>query len=263
MNRSRNTIILLGLVIGAVVVATPLIMMLPPATSEIEVTVLMGAGVIIETKGTRIYIDPLWLPSNYSELPADVILITHPHVDNYHTPSLDIVNTNDTLFVCPENMTEAIDRYDGVGVNPGDSIMYGDFNITAFPMYAPDYTNGVTSNHPREANWTSFIIDIDGFRILHTGDAKYMDEYDELTGTIDLAILSINFDITWGGLNESLLPIIDAINTIQPKYTIPVNSVDGVRETFVSEYYLLIESSDCEVLNLGYWTSCIIEIEGN
>lgn len=258
--------IILGLIIGAIVVATPVILMFPPAqesTTEIEVTVLMGAGVMIEVKGIRMYLDPLFLASNYSDLPADVILITHPHVDNYHTPSIDIVLTNDTLFVCPENMTEAIDRYDGLGVNPGDSFLFGDFNITAFPMYAPDYTNGVTSNHPREFNWTSFIIDIDGFKILHTGDAKYMDEYEELAGTIDLAFLSINFDITWGRLNMSLLPIVDAINTIQPHYTIPVNGIDGVRETFVSEYFLLVESPDCEILNLGYWTSCTIEMDEN
>jgi L-ascorbate metabolism protein UlaG (beta-lactamase superfamily) len=258
--------IILGFIIGAVVVTTPLVMMLPQAqetTTEMKVTVLMGAGAMIEVKGVRMYLDPLYLSGNYSELPADIILITHPHVDNYHRPSIDLVYTNDTLFVCPENMTEAIDRYDGLGVNPGDSFLYGDFNITAFPMYAPDYPNGVTSNHPREFNWTSFVVDIGGFKILHTGDAKYMDEYEELTGTIDLAFLSINFDITWGGLNESLLPIVDAINTIQPRYTIPVNGIDGVRETFVSEYCLLVESSYCEVLNLGYWTSCTIAIDGD
>jgi L-ascorbate metabolism protein UlaG (beta-lactamase superfamily) len=160
-------------------------------------------------------------------------------------------------------MTEAIDRYDGFAVNPGNSFLFGDFNITAIPMYAPDYTSGVPSNHPREANWTSFIIDIDGFKILHSGDAKYMEEYEELTGTIDLALLSINFDPTWGGVNESLLPIVDAINMIRPKYTIPINTIDVVRETFVADYCTLIEHSDCEILNLGYWTSCTIAIDGN
>ena len=130
MMRSRNSMIILGLIIGAVVIAAPVILMLPPAQdsgTEIKVTVLMGAGVMVETEGTRIYIDPLFLPSNYSNLPADLLLVTHPHVDNYHTPSIDIIYTSDTLFVCPENMTEAIDRYDGLGVNPGDSFLFGDF----------------------------------------------------------------------------------------------------------------------------------------
>jgi len=256
--------VIIGLVIGVIVVATPFILMNPAAQeapSEIKVTVLMGAGVMIEAKEIRIYIDPLFLSSNYSELPADVILITHPHTDNYHTPSINIVVTNDTLFVCPENMTEAIDRYDGFGVNPGDSFLFGDINITAFPMYASDYPSGIVSNHPRAFNWTSFIIDIDGFKILHTGDAKYMEEYEELTGTIDLAILSINFDPTWGRLNESLLPIVDAIDSIQPRFTIPVNTIDIVRETFISEYSILVESPDCEVLNLGYWTDYTFEID--
>jgi L-ascorbate metabolism protein UlaG (beta-lactamase superfamily) len=263
---SKNSKIMLVVIIGALVITTPalLVMLQSQNTPEdIKVSLLMNAGVMIEVKGIRIYIDPLYLPSNYSELPADVILITHPHTDHYYTEDIEDIMTNDTLFVCPENMTDAIDSYDGMGVNPGDSFLVGDINITAFHLYLPDYPSGADTFHPRSANWTSFIIEIDGFKIFHAGDTKYIDEYEELTGTIDLAFLPIYFDPGWGPLNESLLPIVDAINTIQPKYTIPMHYMGGNFDIFMSEYSILIEHTECEVLGLQYFTTLVFTTDGN
>lgn len=256
--RSRNSKILFGIILGAIVVSAPIILMLlPQSQSEISVSLLINDGVMIEANGIRIFIDPLFLPSNYSDMPADLILITHAHGDHYSPLDIDIVYTNDTLFVCPENMTEAIDRYDGFGVNPGDTFLFGDINITAFPLYLPDYPSGVPSAHPRESNWTSFIIDINGFTIFHAGDNKYIDEYEQLTDKIDLAFLPIYFDPGLGALNESLLPIVDAINTIRPRSIILTHYIGAIRETFISEYSILVDDSECEILDIEYWTDLI------
>jgi L-ascorbate metabolism protein UlaG (beta-lactamase superfamily) len=257
MMRSRNSKIVLGIIIGAIVVSTPIILLIPPAqeTTTITLKLLLNDGVMIEAKGIRIYIDPFYIPSNYTELPADVILITHPHTDHYSRFDIEDIITNDTLFVCPENMTAAIDRFDGFGVNPGDSFLVGDINITAFPQYLHEYDSGLPSAHPRSANWTSFIIDIDGFTIFHAGDAKYMDEYEELTDTIDVACLPIYFDPGLGPLNESLLPIVDAIDTIKPRTTILTHFTNENRETFISEYAPLVEYTSGDILNLEYWTT--------
>jgi L-ascorbate metabolism protein UlaG (beta-lactamase superfamily) len=165
--------------------------------------------------------------------------------------------TNDTLFVCPENMTEAIERFDGLGVNPGDSFFVGDINITTFPLYLDDYPSGLPSFHPRAANWTSFIIDINGFTIFHAGDTKYIDEYEELTGTIDVAFLPIYFDPGLGSLNASLIPIVDSINMIQPHYAIPTHFTDPNREIFITEYSILVDCPNCEILDWPYYTSRI------
>ncbi|MFW9870702.1 MAG: MBL fold metallo-hydrolase [Candidatus Thorarchaeota archaeon] len=266
MMRSRNSKILLGVIIGALVVSTPILFLMlssqPPA-NEINVRLLITTGVMIEAKGVRIYIDPYFIPSNYSDLPADVILITHPHGDHYSPSDIGDILTNDTVFVCPNNMTDAIERFDGLGVDPGDSFLVGEINFTAFRMYMPDYPSGLDSGHPKAANWTSFIIDIDGFRIYHAGDAKYMEELEELTGTIDLAFLPIYWDTGYGPLNESLLPIVDAIDLLQPKTTIPTHFFDIYRETFITEYSILVQSPDCEILNLEYWTTCTYELDAN
>ncbi len=264
MMRSRNSKILLGIVIGAIVVSASIIWMVQPVQEfliEIKLTLLFNAGVMIEVEGLRIYIDPLFIPSNYTELPADVILITHQHGDHYSPDDIEEIITNDTLFVCPANMTQAIDRFNGSGVNPGDSFLVGDINITAFYMYMPDYPSERPSVHPRSANWTSYIIEIDGFRILHAGDAKYIPEYVELTGTIDVAFLPIYFDPGYGALNESLLPIVDAIDLLQPRIVIPTHFAELYREIFNSEYSILVESPTTEILNLPYYTTRIFETD--
>lgn len=263
--RSRNSKILFGVIIGAIIVSTPIILLMFPAqpTNEIKVKLLMTAGVMIEARGVRIYIDPYFIPSNYTDLPADVILITHPHDDHYSPSDIEDILTNDTLFVCPNNMTDAIDRFDGLGVDPGDSFLVDGINITAFHMYMPDYDSGLDSGHPQTHNWTSFIIEIDGFRIYHAGDAKYMEELTEISDTIDLAFLPIYWDPGFGPLNASLLPIVDSIDLLRPKTTIPTHFFDLYRETFISEYSILVENPDCEILNLEYWTTLTFENDGN
>ena len=137
--------------------------------------------------------------------------------------------------------------------------MVGDIKITAFDMYLPDYPNGFMSAHPRPLNWTSYIIEIDGFTIFHAGDAKYMPEYEELTGTIDVAFLPIYFDPGYGPLNESLLPIVDAIDMIQPRIVIPMHFTDANREIFISDYSILVENTITDILNLPYFTTLIYE----
>ena len=260
---SRNSKIALGIVVSAIVISAPLLLMMQPVQeppTEITLNLLSNTGVMIEVEGVRIYIDPLYIPSNYTELPADVILITHDHGDHYSPSDIEDIITNDTLFICPENMTDAIERFNGTGVNPGDSFMVGDINITAFYLYLPDYSSGLPTFHPRAANWTSFIIEIDGFTIFLAGDTKYIPEYEELTGTIDVAFLPIYFDPGLGSLNESLLPIVNAINTIQPRIIIPTHFTDANLETFMTEYTILVESPSTEILNLPYYTIVTYEI---
>ncbi|MFW9787739.1 MAG: MBL fold metallo-hydrolase [Candidatus Thorarchaeota archaeon] len=265
MSLSTNSKYAFAVVIGVIVASASVFLLMNPAqepAKEIEVRLLLNAGVMIEANGVRIYVDPLYIPSNYTDLPADVVLITHPHTDHYSVSDLNDIVTNDTLFVCPANMTDAIDRFDGVGVNPGDSFLVEGINITAFPLYLPDYPSGVQSVHPESANWTSFIIDIDGFTIYHAGDNKYIDEYEELVGSIDLAFLPIYFDGGLGDLNASLYPIVQSINVIQPTYTIPTHFAGDNRETFLSEYSILVENPTNEILDVPYFTFLTFTSEG-
>jgi L-ascorbate metabolism protein UlaG (beta-lactamase superfamily) len=118
--------------IGSIVLVTQF---LPTTGGTIKLTLLENAGVMIEADGMRIYIDPIELPSNYSELPADAVLITHPHGDHFNSTVIDMLLKEDTEIIMPSNMSAEVTEYGAIGVVPGDSVLVGDISITAFYMY--------------------------------------------------------------------------------------------------------------------------------
>ena len=263
MHLSKSRKIVLAIVIGAILVSTPIILMMSlgpeqpndiPPDDEIKITLLNFAGVMIEAKGIRIYIDPYAIPDNYTELPADIILVTHPHFDHYSLLDIRDIEKNDTVFIFPENMTVQIERHDGIGLDPGESHQVGDINITAFYMYTLDRPS-LPSSHPKDANWTSYIIDIDGFKIFHAGDAKYMEEYEGLSDVFDVAFLPIYWDGAMGLVEVSLIPIVEVVETIQPKNMVPTHYSAFENDTFISDYGLQIESAGCEILNMAFFES--------
>ena len=282
MPSTRNTRIALTLIVATLVIVTPLVVMSflnqnPPPSGDgddndntdpleipvtsVNVTLLDTAGVMIEANNIRIYIDPYRIPkSNFSEYPADLILITHAHADHYSRFDINDVLKNSTLVVCPESMTTQLERYNNsLGVKPGDSFLYRGINITAFDLYLDNYPSGALSAHPKNNNWTSYIIDIDGFIIFHAGDAKYMEEYEEFPVDIDVAFLPIYFDPGYGVKNESLAPIIQVIETIKPDYCIPTHWYFSDNELFMQDYVPLLED-DCEVMNLGFFESHVFNV---
>jgi L-ascorbate metabolism protein UlaG (beta-lactamase superfamily) len=260
----------LGVAIVAIVTTTPIALFMftnqapvdNTTDNTIELTLLENAGVMIEAKGLRIFIDPFELPDNYTNYPADAILVTHPHGDHYQYSSIEKIETDDTIFVFPENMTTEINRHDGIAVNPGDQVQVGEINITAFYMYTfpPEGMEGVLATHPVESNFTSYIIEIDGFTIFHAGDSKNIDEYNQLTGQIDVALLPLGPGCQSMAEGE----VVDAIDTIEPVYFIPIHYAEGDNDVFCSIYDVQIEEIiNCQIVNLDYFESTTFEIESN
>lgn len=257
-------------IVGIILVSTPIILMMlgsgpsgdaePP--EEIKITFLLVAGVMIEAKGLRIYIDPYLIPDNYTELPADIILITHPHQDHYSLLDIRDIENENTTFIMPENMTEQVERHDAIAVNPGDSLTVDGVNITAFYLYTDDRPS-IPSNHPPEANYTSYIIDIDGFKIFHAGDAKNMTEYEDLSDTFDVAFLPIYYDPAMGDIHASLSPIAEVVETIRPRHIVPTHWNAFANSTFILNYSSQIESLGCTILNLAFFESVIFTMDGN
>jgi L-ascorbate metabolism protein UlaG (beta-lactamase superfamily) len=225
----------------------------------VKLTLLANAGVMIEADGERIYIDPIELPSNYSSLPADAVLITHPHEDHYNSTIIDMLQKADTVNIMPANMTAEVAAHNAVGVVPGDSIMVGDINITAFYMYTympPGYEDIIPS-HPKEANWTSYIIDINGFTIFHAGDSKNITEYTQLTGKIDVALLPLGPGCQAMAGDE----VVDAIAKLQPRYFIPIHATNFAAKNFVMMYDDNIAAvSDCYPFWLDHFTSYTFDV---
>ena len=223
--------------------------------STLNVTLLENAGVMIETNDTRIYIDPYLLNSTFAAYPADIVLVTHSHGDHYDPSSLDIIETASTEFIFPSNLTAECAAYGATGVEPGDTVMIGDINVTAFYMYTlPVDTN--PASHPSEANWTSFIITIGNFTIFHAGDSKNILEYYDLTGQIDLAFLPLGP----GCQTMAGYEVVTALQRIQPACFIPIHYGGGTEVTWEAAYSDDTEDIPCTLIVLEYWTQYTFDL---
>ncbi|MHA1939466.1 MAG: MBL fold metallo-hydrolase [Candidatus Thorarchaeota archaeon] len=244
--------ILILVTVGSAIVALPLLTPPPPPAGQedsITITLLDNAGVMIEADDLRIYIDPIDLNSSFEDLDADAILVTHPHGDHYQSDTIHMLQKEGTVNVFPANMTEQVSNHDGIGVVPGDSVQVGTINITAFYMYTFP-VDIYPASHPRVANWTSYIIDIDGFTIFHAGDSKNIDEYEELAGQIDVALLPLGP----GCQTMADFEIVLALETIDPGCFIPIHYAAGAVETWIAEYEdMVADRTDCNILSLDYF----------
>ncbi len=163
-----------------------------------------------------------------------------------------------TVNVFPKNMSAEIATHDGVGVNPLDSVQVGNINITAFYMYTEIWIDDVRyASHPSEAYWTSYIIDINGFKIFHAGDSKNITEYEMITGQMDVVLLPLGP----GCQSMADLEVVDAINELQPGYFIPIHFEHNIiAELWVLSYSDEIAAcSDCVPIFLEYLSSYTFE----
>ncbi|MFX0016365.1 MAG: MBL fold metallo-hydrolase [Promethearchaeota archaeon] len=222
------------------------------STEGIHITLLYNAGVMIETEDTRIYIDPFDLPSSYSNYPADAILITHDHGDHYDPTSIDLIKTDNTSFYFPAIMAAEAFLYEAYSIEPEDTFIINDFNVRCFYMYtmpgSPD------SSHPQSSNYVSYIIEIDGFTIFHAGDSWNIEEYQQLTGEIDLVLLPLGP----GCQTMTEIDVVLAIETITPSYFIPIHYTEDVKATFIFLYNDRLEDSGCQLIDLTYYDSYIL-----
>ncbi|MFW9924085.1 MAG: MBL fold metallo-hydrolase [Candidatus Thorarchaeota archaeon] len=246
LSRKVKTIISVGAIVGVLAITTPILTIsLLNYNNTIKVTLLYNAGVMIESKGIRIYIDPITLPQNYSDLPADAVLITHPHEDHSQGVTISLVQKENTVNIFPETLTSQISQHNGIGVKPGDQFTVGHVTITAFYMYTFSL-EGYPASHPQEENWTSYIIDFGGYRIFHAGDSKNIPEYSQLTGTIDIAMLPLGP----GCQSMADQEVVDALYVIRPDYFIPIHYTSSSYSTFVLSYVDDIELINCEFIGL-------------
>ncbi|MCW4011511.1 MAG: MBL fold metallo-hydrolase [Candidatus Bathyarchaeota archaeon] len=241
----------LGSLLALIIIAVGSQLVSNPATSVVEigdvnVTLLTNAGIMIETEDARIYIDPIDLPEEYGDRPADAVLVTHDHGDHYQFASIRLVQKEDTINVFPESMTSEIRSHDGVAVVPGDELMVGDIKITAYYMYtfSPDGTSA--ASHPIESGFTSYIIDINGFTLFHAGDSKNLPEYEALKGTIDVACLPLGPGCQTMYGDE----VVDVVEVLEPSYMIPIHYTEDSYRNFDVVYKRQVEPLGCTFVGL-------------
>jgi len=154
-----------------------------------------------------VYFDP-WEISDGPK--ADVICISHEHFDHCSPSDVEKVSKDDTVIVTETVSAEKLSGDIRV-LKPGESVEVAGVRVTAVPSYNTD-----KSFHPKSNEWLGFVVEMDGVRIYHAGDADFIPEMKDLD--VDIALIPVS-----GTYVMDADQAIEAARAIKPKIAVPMH----------------------------------------
>jgi L-ascorbate metabolism protein UlaG (beta-lactamase superfamily) len=154
-----------------------------------------------------IYIDPYQISSGPK---ADFVLITHEHFDHCSPEDVSKIQQPGTVIVTEKDSAKKLSG-DVRVVSPGESVSLDDVTVVAVPSYNMD-----KDFHPKKNGWLGFIVDVEGVRIYHAGDADFIPEMKDFE--VDIALLPVS-----GTYVMTAAQAVEAALAIQPKLAIPMH----------------------------------------
>ena len=165
----------------------------PTQAGEIAVTFIGHGSLMIGFGGTVMHIDPWSEMADYGTLPdADIVLITHHHIDHLDPVALKEIVRTETKFVCP---AKSAGGHDGARVIAwGDTLTVDGIGIEAIPAY--NLTNlanpGGGLVHPKGIG-NGYILSFGGLRIYVAGETELVPELAFLAERrIDIAFVAMD-----------------------------------------------------------------------
>lgn len=160
----------------------------------------------IET-GKTIYFDPYEIKPAKE---ADLILISHDHFDHCSPEDVAKIQGKNTVILTEKDSAKKLTGHVQV-MSPGEKVELGDVVVEAVPAY-----NKKTAFHPKEKGWLGFVVEVDGYRIYHTGDSDFIPEMGHLQ--VDIALLPVS-----GTYVMTAEQAAQAALTLRPKVAIPMH----------------------------------------
>jgi L-ascorbate metabolism protein UlaG (beta-lactamase superfamily) len=154
-----------------------------------------------------IYLDPYQISPGPK---ADLILITHEHFDHCSPGDVAKIQHPGTVIVTEKDSAKKLTG-DVRVMRPGESITVHEVKIEAVPSYNTD-----KDFHPKKKAWLGFILDIEGVRVYHAGDADFIPEMHEFN--VDIALLPVS-----GTYVMTADQAVKAALAINPKLAIPMH----------------------------------------
>ncbi|MFH1630463.1 MAG: MBL fold metallo-hydrolase [Pseudomonadota bacterium] len=157
--------------------------------------------------GKTVYIDPYQIEGGPV---ADVILISHDHFDHCSPEDVQKIQGPDTVVVTEKDSAKKLTG-DVRVVKPGDTVDLGDVKIEAVPSYNTD-----KDFHPKKNGWLGFVVETEGVKVYHAGDADFIPEMKNLE--VDIALLPVS-----GTYVMTADQAVKAALAINPKLAIPMH----------------------------------------
>lgn len=151
------------------------------------ITWFRGSSVRIRHRGLEIHVDPLGVDED-SE--ADVVLLTHPHYDNFSEDDIARVRGGRTVLIAPASMKKQLDDADHF-MRPGDMLQLDGFDVLAVPAHNVD-----KKFHTPDQGWLGYVFNIGDTTYYHAGDTDFLDAMYGIR--CDIAFLPIGGHYTMG-----------------------------------------------------------------
>lgn len=184
------------------------------SAGNLEISFIGHASLMLHFGGKIIHVDPYSKEGDYTQLPkADLILITHDHVDHYDPKALGSIQTDDTAMIIPMSCADRIPE--GLVMKNGDTLTELGIEVRAVPAYniVHKRENG-EPYHPGGAG-NGYVLTFGEKHIYIAGDTENTPEVKALRG-IDLAFLPMNIPFT---MTPAM--VADAARAIKPKVLYP------------------------------------------
>ncbi len=188
----------------------------------------------IETEDKTIYIDPWKLKGGKK---ADLILITHTHMDHFNEDDIKKASGPDTTIICSMDAKDGIRNL--IRMSPGERREEEGIMIEAHRAYNP-----TKEFHPKEKNWNGYVVDIGGYRIYHSGDTDVIPEM-KAVRDIDVALLPVGGTYTMTPEEAA-----EAVSMIKPKKAVPMHWGDIVGSRDDAERFKKLADCEVEILKI-------------
>jgi len=184
----------------------------------LELTSIFHGSVRLGFNNKEIHIDP-WSRGDYSSYDkADLILVTHPHMDHLDPELIAQLSSDDTILIVNRTSVEKLNDRDPQILKNGETTEVFDIKIEAIPAYnlVRERSPGVKYHPKGEGN--GYILHFGDTKVLIPGDTEAIPELEALTG-IDVAFLPIRLPYTMSGEEAANLAL-----TFKPKILIPYHT---------------------------------------
>jgi L-ascorbate metabolism protein UlaG (beta-lactamase superfamily) len=177
--------------------------------------IFLGHGTLIFNFGGKIiHVDPYSKVADYSQLPkADLILLTHEHMDHLDMQALGPIRKKTTPIVLTETCAKQVPG--GIVMKNGDVKTVEGLKIEAFPAYNLVHKRDTGQPfHPKGVG-NGYIITFGDKRVYLAGDTENTPEVKGLKD-IDIAFLPMNLPYT---MTPEM--VADAAKAFRPKVLYP------------------------------------------
>ena len=172
-----------------------------------------------DTNGNQIYyVDPFDLQVSKLEK-ADLIFITHAHLDHFSPADIEKIIKETTTIIAPPDILAKIDRAEDlkVAVEPNKNYDVKGFKFQTIPAYNTNPEK--LQFHPKENRWVGYIFELNGQKIYHAGDTDFIEEMKGLKDlNLDVAMLPMD-----GHYCMTVEEAAAAANAIYAKVTVPMH----------------------------------------